>query len=343
MVGTHLSPDVGSRSVGQDLSDRLRSLGFLVGLTSRRQSRVLRVVDMLSTVWKNRRSCDVIHLDVYSGSAFYWAEWVSRLVKMLDKPLILTLHGGNLPDFARKYPRRITRLFARANAVTAPSQYLADALKNFGRDIQLIPNPLDLEEYQYREREKPKPLLIWLRTFHRIYNPGLAVYVLERIKTRLPNARLTMIGPDKDGTLSKVKASAKQLGILDSITFTGGVAKADVPRLLSTGDIFLNTTTIDNSPVSVLEAMASGLAVVSTDVGGMRYLIENEYNGLLVPSGDADAMTEAVMRLLGEPGLAARLARNARKKAQDYGWASILPQWETLFTEVAPVQSLDNA
>jgi glycosyltransferase involved in cell wall biosynthesis len=298
---------------------------------------------MLSTVWKNRRSCDVIHLDVYSGPAFLWAEWVSRLAKLLDKPLILTLHGGNLPEFARKHPRRILRLFSRANVVTAPSPYLADALKKFKRDIQVIPNPLELEAYQYKERKKPKPLLIWLRTFHWIYNPKLAVQVLGRIKSSLPHARLTMIGPDKDGTLAEVRADARRLGVLDKITFTGGVAKSEVPRLLSAGDIFLNTTTIDNSPVSVLEAMASGLAVVSTDVGGMPYLIENERDGLLVPSGDAEAMAQAVTRLLGESGLAARLGRNARKKAEDYSWAAILPRWEKLFTEVTRARSSDNA
>ena len=342
-MGTHLPPDAGSRSVGEGLSKRLQELGFVVRLTSKQRSRALRVADMLSTVWSARRSYDVVHLDVYSGAAFSWAEWVSRLVKILGKPLVLTLHGGNLPEFARNHSRRISRLFSRADAVTAPSQYLADELQNFQRDIQVIPNPLDLEAYHYRERDNPKPGLVWLRTFHRIYNPVLAVHVLARITSKIPEARLTMIGPDKDGSLAKVRAEAKQLGVLGQITFTGGVAKSEVPRLLSTGDIFLNTTTIDNSPVSVLEAMASGLAVVSTDVGGMPYLIENEREGILVPSGDADAMTAGVMRLLNVPGLAARLSRDARKKAESYSWDSILPLWETLFTDVARARSTRNA
>jgi glycosyltransferase involved in cell wall biosynthesis len=152
-----------------------------------------------------------------------------------------------------------------------------------------------------------------------------------------------MIGPDKDGTLAGVRAEAGRLGVLNQINFTGGVAKSEVPGLLSTGDIFLNTTTVDNSPVSVLEAMATGLAVVSTNVGGIPYLVENGNEGILVPSGEADAMAAAVMRLLGEPGLAARLSRNARKKAESYSWEAILPRWETVFTDIMHARSPFNA
>jgi glycosyltransferase involved in cell wall biosynthesis len=343
LVGTHLSPTAGSRSVGEGLAEKLRKVGFVVRLTSTRRSRALRVADMLSTVWRARRSYDVVQLDVYSGAAFSWAEWVSRFVQMLDKPLVLTLHGGNLPQFAREHPRRVSRLFSRADVVTAPSRYLADALQDFRRDIQVIPNPLDLEAYQYKERDIPRPSLTWLRTFHRIYDPVLAVQVLARITLRIPEARLTMIGPDKDGSLADVRAEATRLGVLDQITFTGAIAKSEVPNLLSTGDVFLNTTTIDNSPVSVLEAMASGLAVVSTDVGGIPYQIKNERDGILVPPGDPDAMAAAVMRLLSEPSLAARLSRNARQKAEAYSWDAILPRWETLFRELAPARSSRNA
>jgi glycosyltransferase involved in cell wall biosynthesis len=148
LVGTHLSPDKGSRSVGEGLAKRLQELGFVVRLTSRQRSKTFRVLDMLSTVWRARHSYDVVQLDVFSTDAFAWAEWVSRLVAALSKPLVLTLHGGNLPDFARNHPQRISRLFSRANVVTAPSRYLADALQTFRRDILVIPNPLDIEAYQ---------------------------------------------------------------------------------------------------------------------------------------------------------------------------------------------------
>jgi glycosyltransferase involved in cell wall biosynthesis len=261
---------------------------------------------------------------------------------MLRKPLVLTLHGGNLPQFAGRHPQRVSHLFSRAAAITAPSRYLADALQRFRGEIQVIPNPLDLGVYQYRRRDNPRPRLIWLRTFHLIYDPLSAVQVLARITSKFPEAHLTMIGPDKDGSLAKVREEAKRLGVFNQITFTGGVAKAEVPALLSAGDIFLNTATADNSPVSVLEAMASGLDIVSTNVGGMTYLIEDGREGILVPPRDADAMATAVTRLLSEPGLGSRLSVNSRKKAEPHDWKVVLPLWERVFTDACSPKARDG-
>lgn len=335
MVGSHLSTSIGSRSVGEGLAERFRKAGFPVTLTSKERVRAFRVAQMLCAVWGARKSYDIVQLDVYSGTAFLWADWVSRLAQALGKPLVLTLHGGNLPQFARRNPRRISRLLSRAVAITAPSRYLTDALKNFKCDIRVIPNPLELDVYQYRARDNPTGNLIWLRAFHQIYNPLLAVQVLARLISRMPEAHLTMIGPDKDGSLADVMAEARKLNVLDRISFTGGIPKTEVPQHLARADIFLNTTNIDNSPVSVLEAMATGLPVISTEVGGISYLIENERDGLLIPPNDADSMANAIIRLVEEPGLAARVSRNGRKKAEGYDWNLILPQWEDLFDQVA--------
>jgi glycosyltransferase involved in cell wall biosynthesis len=342
LIGTHLPPDLGSRSVAEGLATRLRERGFVVALTSRRRSRALRVADMLVTIWTARGTYDVAQVDVYSGAAFRWAEWVVGLLHALRKPLVLTLRGGNLPNFARQQPRRVDRLVSRATAVTAPSQYLADAMRNVRSDVQIIPNPIEVGSYTYTERHSPKPRLIWLRAFHRIYNPVLAVRVLARVASEIDEARLTMVGADKDGSLAKVRAEAEQLGVLDRITFTGGVPKSDVPRWLATADIFLNTTTIDNTPVSVLEAMATGLLVVSTAVGGIPYLLEDEQDSILVPSDDVEKMAQAVKRLLNEPVLAARVSRNARAKSETFGWDSVLPQWEELLTDVSGLKSSRN-
>jgi glycosyltransferase involved in cell wall biosynthesis len=178
--------------------------------------------------------------------------------------------------------------------------------------------------------------MVWLRAFHRVYSPDLAPTVLARVAAGSSDARLTMIGPNKgDGTLEKVRQAAAALQIEDRLTLPGGVAKRDVPAWLDTGDVFLNTANIDNMPVSIIEAMAAGLCIVSTNVGGIPYLLEDEYDALLVPPRNSEAMAQAVERVLHEPGLAARLSRNARAKAEQFDWASILPQWETLLLRVA--------
>jgi glycosyltransferase involved in cell wall biosynthesis len=293
------------------------------------------VPDLLVTTWTSRNRYDVAHVDVYSGSAFRWAEWVVRIIRASEKPFVLTLRGGNLPTFARRHPRRVARLLAGAAAVTAPSAYLADAMRTIRSDVRIIPNPIALDAYSYSERDVPRARLVWLRAFHRIYDPTLAVKVLAKVAEQESDARLMMIGADKDGSLADVRAEATRLGVLDRIDFTGGVPKSRVPALLAANDIFLNTTTIDNAPVSLLEAMATGLVVISTSVGGIPYLIRDGSEGLLVPSSDADAMTTAVRRALHDPGLAIRLSRGARARAQESSWDAVLPLWEALFNEVA--------
>jgi glycosyltransferase involved in cell wall biosynthesis len=155
--------------------------------------------------------------------------------------------------------------------------------------------------------------------------------VLARLATRLPDARLTMIGPDKrDGSLEEVKSLAAATSAETRIVFAGAVPNREVPRWLGAADVFLNTSNVDNTPVSVVEAMAAGLCIVSTNVGGIPYLLEHERDALLVPPGNADAMADAVQRLFDEPGLAARLSRNARRKAEQLDWSVVLPKWDEL-------------
>jgi glycosyltransferase involved in cell wall biosynthesis len=209
-------------------------------------------------------------------------------------------------------------------------------MKHYRKDILLIPNALDLSQYSFRPRRQPHPHLIWLRAFHKIYNPEMAVRIVALARQAAPAIRLTMIGPDKgDGQLQRTKQLADRLGVLDRIEFIPGVAKSEVPRWLQSGDIFLNTSTVDNTPVSVLEAMACGLCVVSTDVGGLRYLLTHEHDALIAPSADENGMTSAVFRILNDAALSTRLSENARRKAAQLDWSAILPLWEELFRRTA--------
>jgi glycosyltransferase involved in cell wall biosynthesis len=164
----------------------------------------------------------------------------------------------------------------------------------------------------------------------------MAVQVLARLATNHPEVRLTMIGPDKgDGSLDRTRRVADECGISELVDMPGGVPKGEVPAHLAQGDIFLNTTNVDNTPVSVLEAMACGLCVVSTNVGGIPYLLEHEVDALLVPPNDPQAMAAAVNRLFVEPGLAARISHNARTKVEGFDWSKVLPRWNCLLWSLA--------
>lgn len=339
LVGNFLSPAAIKPTVSAELADRLTDAGWTILTTSGKPRRAERLLDMVGTIWRLRREYAIANVDVFSGPAFVWAEAACWSLRRTGKPYLLTLHGGNLPVFARQRPGRVRRLLESAAAVTTPSCYLFEQMRPYRRDLLVLPNAVDLSAYEFRVRRNARPLLVWLRAFHRIYNPALAPHVVRRLAARFPDIHLTMVGPDKgDGSLQRTQAIAAQLGVHERILLPGGVPKASVPAWLDAADIFLNTTHIDNTPVSVLEAMASGLCVVSTNVGGIPFLVEAEQDALLVPPDDAKAMAAAVSRLLSEPGLAERLSCRARSKAEQFDWSGVLPQWERLLAVVAAGQ-----
>jgi glycosyltransferase involved in cell wall biosynthesis len=337
VVGVFTSAWRPYRGVCEDLASQLSASDMSVVTTSGKRGRVSRVADMLTTAWRRRRQYEIAQVDVYSGRAFLWAEAVCGLLKWLKKPYVLTLHGGNLPSFASEHPGRVRKLLDSAEAVTAPSSYLVENFRGIRPDVQLIPNAIFIERYPFRLREAVRPRLIWMRSFHEIYDPALAVAVLGELARDETNVTLTMVGPDKkDGSYPRARAAGVRLGIADRVRFVGGVANTEVPGWLCSGDIFLNTARVDNTPVSVVEAMACGLCVVSTNVGGIRSLLEHGRDALLVPGGDARAMAAAVRRLLCERGLAGVISLRGRQKAEERDWKHILPLWTRLLDAVLP-------
>jgi glycosyltransferase involved in cell wall biosynthesis len=335
IIGTFLSGTNVTRSVCEDLAVRLRERHWKVLTASDRVSRGMRLLDMLWTAWRFRRKYEVAQVDVFSGRAFLWARAVCWVLRRAGKPYVLTLHGGGLPGFAVRHPRAVGALLRSARAVTVPSPYLLEEMAPYRDGLKLIPNGLDLDAYRFRPRERAAPRLVWVRAFHRMYNPSLAPRVLSLLLREFPDARLAMFGFDKgDGSLQDARRVASELGVEGRIHWSEGVPKAKVPAILSEADVFLNTTSVDNSPVSVMEALASGLCVVSTNAGGLPYILTSERDALLVPCDDAEAMAHAVGRVLKEPGLSGRLSRAGRELAVRSDWSRVIPEWQRLLAVV---------
>lgn len=331
-VGSFQKRKAGFTYLNDELIDSLVVLNWNIIAVSTQIQRIPRLFDMLSTIITKQRQYQIAKVDVFSGPAFVWAEVSAWLLYILGKPFVLTLHGGNLPEFAKTHPNRVRRVLSFASMVVTPSKYLCESFISIRPDIQVIPNPIRIEHYPFLLRHRAEPKLIWLRAFHEIYNPSLAPRILAELVAKYPNIHLIMVGPDKgDGSLQRMLSAAENLGVKDRITITGPVSRDQVPDWLEKGDIFINTTNIDNTPVSVIEAMACGLCIVSTNVGGLPYLLEDGVDALLVPPDDPKAMADAVSRILAEPKLAASLSENARKKAEGFSWSKILPVWEELF------------
>jgi glycosyltransferase involved in cell wall biosynthesis len=333
MLGNYLSWRSGTRAVVEEVADRLEAAGTAVIRSSRFSPGLLRGCDLVASALGVRGDYDVASIELYSGRAFLWGELAGRACEAIGRPFVYVLHGGGLPHFARKKPSRVRRALGRAYAVCSPSPFLARALEPYRPDIRQIPNPIDISRYAFRRRSPVAPKLVWIRAFESVYNPTLAVDAVARVTKAHPAVTLTMFGPVKDWrTFHGVRERIARLNLQHVVELAGPLNKADVPATLARYDILLNTPDVDNTPVSVIEAMACGLCVVSTDVGGLPWLLEADRTALLVPAGDARGMAGAVCRLLSNEKLCTLLSENGRHKVEKFDWAYVLPEWKALLS-----------
>ncbi len=308
--------------------------GWPVLAVSTYRNRYARLADIAWTLWRRRRDIDVLIVEVYAGFSFVIEDLASHLGSSAGLPIVMVMHGGAFPEFAARFSAWTRRVLGRAAVIVAPSPFLARTVNSLGLPCRIIPNVIDLGQYPYRERGRLQPTLLWMRSFHAVYNPAMAIHVIERLKATHPAAHLVMAGQDK-GLQAATKDLALERGVAGAVEFPGFLDMEAKVRAAEASDIFINTSHVDNMPVAVLEACAFGQPVVSTSVGGVPDLIEDGRTGLLCPPDDADAMVACVRRLIAEEPLARRLSVEGRQLATRSAWESVGPQWEELFLTLA--------
>ncbi len=297
------------------------------------QNKILRFFDMMRHIIKYRNECKLMIVDTYSTWNFYYAMMTAFFGKSFNIPYIPILHGGNLPDRLDRDKWLSNYIFNSSYKNVTPSTYLQEAFEKRGYKTTYIPNNIELEKYEFKLRSSIAPKLLYVRSFAKIYNTKMAIRAFEMVLKKYPDATLTMVGPDRDGSLEETREYAKELGVDKSVVFTGGMSKEEWIELSKESDIFINPTNFDNLPVSIVEAMALGFVIVSTNVGGLPYLIENEKDGLLVDKNDHIAMGNKILRALKDPALCEKLSTNARAKAESYAWSEVKKRWDELIKE----------
>lgn len=333
-VGPMLGCHVGKvPNPSEELARRLVERGHKCLLTSSQLNRYLRLLDILFTIFRNFRKFPIMSLQVFGGPSFVIEDASSWLGKRLGMRIVMVLHGGALGEFIKRHPNWSRRVFTRAERIVTPSVFLADVIRQWGYCGTIIPNAIDINDSTNQVKHQCVPSMFWMRTFHEVYNPLMAIQVLSLLLPTYPNAILTMAGQEK-GMLDELKEQVKEMGLLGCVHFIGYVDSIRKQQVFSQHDIFLNTNRIDNMPVSLLEASASGMVIISTSVGGIPFLIKHGENGLLVPNEDARRMADEVTKILENPSLAERLSRNARELAESHDWAKIIPRWESLFSDL---------
>lgn len=325
-IGNKLSVHGSNTTAIETLGPMLEREGFHVRYASSKKSKPLRLLDMAGSTLRMARRSHYVLIDTYSTSNFWYAFVVSQLCRMLHVKYIPILHGGELPKRLANNPRLCRMIFGHSHVNVAPSGYLLAAFQGAGfRQTLLISNAIKTADYPFKCRTALKPNLLWVRSLASIYNPQMGLRVLAEIQKDFPEATLCMVGPEKDVSVDSLQQLADALGV--TVRFTGRLTKQDWIALSQSYDIFINTTHKDNMPVSVIEAMALGLPVVSTNVGGIPHLIDDQQQGLLVDDNDHMNMAKCVVNLLKDAELSQSLVQNAYKMVGLFDERKIAERW----------------
>lgn len=298
--------------------------GIDAKLSSRKKLKLFRLIDMvLNTIFSDY---SIIHIDTYSGQAFYFSSLCSFIARKRGKKVILNLHGGALPQYYEEKKQRVKQTFNRANLILTPSKYIQEYFNSKQYNIEYLPNALNLSMFPFLANRPETNSILWVRAFSKIYSPEIAIEVLKIVREDFSNATLTMIGPDR-GCMNQVIEKIKNYDLVDEVKILGQIKNNELPDYYFSHDVYINTTEFESFGLSVMEAAATGIPIVSNSVGEISYLWEHAENAFLVDSNDPKLFAKYITQVFKSRDLARSVAFNARKKAELFDWEIVKKQW----------------
>jgi glycosyltransferase involved in cell wall biosynthesis len=284
---------------------------------------------LLARLWRY----DVVH--VFSAS--YYSYLLSALpavmiARLFGKGVVLNYHSGEAEDHLANWPLTAVPGMRLAHRIVVPSGYLVEVFARYGLTAQSIYNVVELDLFPYHERSAVRPAFLTNRHHESIYNVPCALRAFAIVQQQRPDATLIVAG---DGSLRpQLEALVGELR-LRAVEFVGRVSTEQMAQLHAATDVCLNASDVDNMPVSIIECLSSGLPVVTSDAGGIPFIVENDETALIVNRNDPPAMAAAALRLLDEPGLAARLGRNGRETCEQFRWSLVADRWRDTYRSLA--------
>jgi glycosyltransferase involved in cell wall biosynthesis len=294
-----------------------------------------RLLPYVGQLWARLREADLVHLMANSGwSWFLFAVPAALVARLRSVPLVVNYRGGEAETFLNGNAGAVRPIVRRAAALVVPSSFLQQVFGRFGMVATIVPNIVDLGRFRPVPADPARPVhLIVTRNLEPIYDNATAIRAFLIVRERIPGARMTIAG--EGPSRPSLEQLARELGASDAVTFCGRMANADIPALYASADVCINASLADNMPISVLEALASGVPVVSTRVGGVPHLVEHEQTALLVEAANPQAMAEAVLRVLGDAPLRARLKAAGLEAVRRFDWASVKPKLLAVYEAAA--------
>jgi glycosyltransferase involved in cell wall biosynthesis len=276
---------------------------------------------------------DIVHTFSASYFSFLLAPAPAILVsRFFGKKVILNYRSGEAEDHLRSWPRTAVPIMKLADELVVPSGYLVEVFRKFGLTAFAIANIIDPTKFRFRDRLPLLPIFLSNRNLYPLYNVTCILRAFTKIQEKFPGAKLIIAG---DGTeRAALESLARKLG-LQHVEFRGRIAPGKINDLYDEAHIFLNSSNVDNMPGSILESFASGIPVISTSAGGIRFIVSHGKNGLLVPRNDHDAMAALAIQLLKSPEVATSMARNAFEDSSAYTWDGVRESWLELYVRLA--------
>lgn len=276
---------------------------------------------------------DVIHIFSASYFSFVLAPTPAILTsKLFGKKVLLNYHSGEADDHLRRWRRSAIPTIQLCDMIVVPSDYLVGVFEQFGLQARAILNLIETDTFRFTGRDPLRPKFLSNRNFESHYGVDRVLRAFAIVQERFADASLIVagFGPNRDA----LESLARELGLRNT-EFTGKIPPEQINALYESADIFLNGSEIDNQPLSILEAFACGLPVVSTDAGGIPDMVTNDATGILVERGDYQSLAESALRLLDDNALAQRLIKQALNECQKYSWEAVRDQWLSVYRELA--------
>lgn len=277
------------------------------------------------------RTFDVVHVFAASYASFLLAPAPAVVAaRALGKRVVLNYHSGEAVDHLARWGVLVHPFLRMADVIAVPSGYLRGVFAAHGYEPRVIPNVVDLARFRYRERRAVRPRLLSTRNLEPHYDVANTLEAFALIRARHPEARLTIAGYGSQEP--ELRRIADAIG---GVEFVGRVEPDGIAALYHAADVFLNSSVVDNQPLSVLEALAAGVPVVSTPTGDIPAIVRDGETGLLVPARDPGAMAKAVSALIEHPDRAARMARLGRDAVEAHTWPRVRHAWAAAYGDAA--------
>ena len=284
----------------------------------------------LSKLLFGLRQADVVHIFSAASTSFLVATVPAYCVSRILRKKVLVNYRSGLAKKHLTASSLACKILQAADAVAVPSPYLVDVFKEFHVTTQAIPNVVDLTLFPYRTRDPLRPLLLCSRNLEPCYGIDLVLQAFAEVQKAFPGARLCILGEgSQENAIRRLIAELELTGV----EMPGRVSRENIGRIYDQADILINASRVDNMPVSILEAFASGLPVVTTDAGGIPYIVGHEQTGLLSPVEDWKQLAANVIRLLQNSALVRQLTANAYQQASAYRWEAVREPWLRLYRD----------